>query len=477
MSRLMGRRAAGLGLALALAASACARSTQPAAEGGPSAEPAAGMWQPWVLAAPSQFKVPPPPGAGSAQEKSELDELEDLAGKRSVEVRQLIEKWNMDPAFRPWTELNLQLVAARPKDPVNASRGYGYTHVAIYDAVVAAYHWKYTYDRTAPRQADALIAPGPDPSYPSEHAAVAGAASRVLAYLFPERPRELLDMLAEEAAESRVQAGANYRSDVMAGLELGRAVADAVIARAQADGSDARWDGSRPEGRGTWEPPPGSTANPVQPLAGSWKTWVLTSGSQFRAPPPPEYGSSQFVEESREVVEISRNLTPEQKRIAQFWAGGEGTSLPPGVWNEVILAYVKRDRLSTPRAARVFALMNVAMSDAGIAAWDTKYAYWNPRPENAIRDLVDPNWKPLLATPFFPAYVSGHSAYSAAGAEVLAYLFPEDAADFHAKAEEAGISRLYGGIHYRSDNVEGLKMGRQIGLLVVDRAKKDRAGT
>jgi membrane-associated phospholipid phosphatase len=321
-----------------------------------------------------------------------------------------------------------------------------------------------------------LAQPGADPSYPSEHAAIAGAASRVLSYLFPERPPVLYDALAEEAADSRVFGGANFRSDVEAGLALGRAVADAVIAQARQDGSDRPWDGTRPRGRGYWEPPPGSTARPVQPLAGSWRTWVMSSGSQFRAPPPPAFGSPQFLEECRELVRMRQGLTEEQKRIATFWAGGEGTSLPPGVWNEVMLAYVREHRLNTPNAARTFALLNVAQADAGVAAWDTKYAYWNPRPENAIRDLgLDPNWQSFIATPFFPAYVSGHSTYSGAAETVMTYLFPQDADLFHAKAEEAGISRLYGGIHYRSDNVEGLKMGREIGKLVVARARQDGA--
>lgn len=466
-------RCAALLAAVALVAAGCAR--QDATERGRGGEPSAGTWKTWVLTAASQIKVPPPPSPDSAQGRAEVAELEDLAAKRTVEVKGIIDKWDAEPAFEPWTRLNLELVAARPKDPVNASRGYAYTHVAIYDAVVAAHHWKYSYRRSAPAGVDALVGPGPDPSYPSVHAAVAGAASRVLSYLFPERPRSLLDALADEAAESRVRSGANFRSDVEAGLALGRAVADEVIARAGGDGSDRKWDGTRPRGSGYWEPPPGSTAQPVQPLAGAWRTWAMSSGDQFRPPPPPEFGSVRFLEECRELVTIKEQLTAEQKRIATFWAGGEGTSLPPGVWNEVTMAYVKDHELSTPRAARVFALINVAMSDAGIAAWDAKYAYWNPRPENAIRELVDPNWKPLLDTPFFPAYVSGHSTYSAAAGEVMAFIFPTDAAFFREKAEEAGISRLYGGIHYRADNVEGLKMGRKIGELVVERARKDGA--
>ncbi len=132
--------------------------------------------------------------------------------------------------------------------------------------------------------------------------------------------------------------------------------------------------------------------------------------------------------------------------------------------------------MSLPRSTRALALLNVAMADAGVAAWDAKYAYWSPRPENAVRDLgLDPRWKPFLDTPFFPAYVSGHATYSGAAGEVLAHLFPADSALFRAKAREAGVSRIYGGIHYRSDNEVGLRMGRRIGRLVVERARRDGA--
>lgn len=256
----------------------------------------------------------------------------------------------------------------------------------------------------APDVVDRLSEPGPDPSYPSEHAAIAGAASRVLAYLFPERPALRLDEGAEQAADSRVQAGANWRSDVEAGLELGRKVAEQVIAHARADGSDRRWDGRRPGPPPRfWAPPPGSTANPVQPLAGTWKTWVMSSGSQLRPGPPPVFGSPQFLAQAREMVEVKNNLTEDQKEKATFWAGGQGTPLPAGVWNNVILAYVRDRKPSEPQAERVMSLVNVAMADAGVAAWDAKFTYWDPRPPKGVRDSgVDPNWVPFIDTPFFP---------------------------------------------------------------------------
>lgn len=479
------RRATAGAVVVLLTAGACSSPRSPApspqAEGVHSEVPAeatAGAWKTWVLTSADQISLPPPPAPGSVQAKAELAELTDLAAKRTPAVVQEAHRWSDYPALEPWVKENMELVAEQSKNPPLASRGYGLVSVAVYDAIVATWHWKYVYNRKAPNASGAIVPVGPDPSYPSEHAAMAGAASRLLAYLFPERPAAAYDEEAEAAANARVAAGANYRSDVDAGLALGRAVADAVIARALTDGSDHYFEGTIPSGIDLWSPPPGTPADrtqPVEPLAGTWKTWAADI-SAVRPGPPPPYGSELFLAEAEEVIETTRNLTDDQKRIATFWAGGAGTPLPPGIWNQILLDTVKDHRLSTPRLARAFALLNVAQSDAGGAAWDCKYAFWSPRPVNAVRALgLDPNFTPFLTTPNFPSYISGHSSYSAASAEVLAYLFPAAAADFRAKAQEAAVSRLYGGIHFRSDNDTGLTVGAKVGQAVIDRARQDGA--
>ncbi|MDQ4132752.1 MAG: vanadium-dependent haloperoxidase [Actinomycetota bacterium] len=474
------RRAGALVTALAAVTVALVACGTKDYDAGPGAEPRAGRWKTWVLSSPEEIDVPAPPSGDAAE--GEVEELRRLATERSSEVQEKVEHWNPPIAVQPWMNLNLELVAAGVKDPPLASRGYSLTTVAMYDALVAAYHWKYEYGRRPPTGVATLVAPGPDPSYPSEHAVIAGAASRVLTYLFPDRPVGIFDEMAEEAAQSRVQAGANYRSDVEAGLALGRAVGDRVVERARTDGSDRTWDGSRPAGIGRgpefWEPPPGSVTPPTQPLAGTWKTWVLTSGSQFRPARPQAivYGTPEHVTQMRELMEVRANLTPEQEKIARFWVGGQGSALPPGLWNQVALTYLSGASLSTPRAARVLASLNVAEHDAAVAVWDTKFAYWSARPINAIRDLgLDPNWKPLLSTPTFPGYVSGHSGYSAAAADVLSYFFPANAATFEAKAEEAAASRLYAGIHPRVDNDDGAALGHKVGGAVVAHVKTDGA--
>jgi len=460
---------------LAVVAAACSPAKSST---GIKAEPRAGTWKTWALSSTSEVKVPPPPAAGSARARAERTELASLAAARTPEVVTKVHYWGDYPVIEPWTRLNLELVTQQSKNPPRTSRGYALMSVAVNDAVLSAYHWKYVYKRKAP-DGRPVVPPGLDPTYPSEHAAMAGAASRVLAYLFPERTDASYEALADDAAESRVQAGTNYRSDVEAGLALGREVAARVIARARSDGSEDHGNGTRPRGTGFWEPPPGThddVSQPVEPLAGRWRTWVPDLTAQVRPAAPPAYGSPQFLTEAREVMDVGNHLTDDQKRIAKYWAAGAGSSLPPGLWNEIAVDEVRKAQFSIPRIVRAFALLNTAEADAGVAAWDAKYTYWSVRPVNAIHDLgLDPSWKPFLPTPIFPSYVSGHATYSGAAAEVLAYLIPAGASRFRAMAQEAALSRLYGGIHYKSDNDTGLAVGTKVGQLIVRQASHDGA--
>ncbi len=440
-----------------------------------SAEPTAGDWQPWVLESGAQITVPPPPQDGSQAARQDAEELRSVVASRSSRDEERARALGRQPAVELWLQEVMGFVAARPKDPARASRNYALVSVAMHDAMIAAWHWKYEYNREAPSE-DALLDAGADPSYPSEHAALAGAASRVLAHLYPNEPATRLERQAQEIADARVKAGVNHPSDVDAGLTLGRQVAKRVIERARTDGADREWDGSRPgSGPRFWEPPPGSTARPTSPVAGTWETWVLESGSQFRPPAPPPFGTPAFREQAQAVIRAQEQLTPEQKRAAEFWEGGEGTALPPGIWMQVVLERLRREPLTTPRTTRLFASLTVAMADAGVAAWDAKYAYWYPRPENGIRDSVKPDWEPYLTTPLFPAYVSGHSTYSAAAAVVLADVFPDRAELWRARGEEAGLSRIWGGIHWPVDHTFGARLGNRIGELTVARAERDGA--
>jgi membrane-associated phospholipid phosphatase len=163
------------------------------------------------------------------------------------------------------------------------------------------------------------------------------------------------------------------------------------------------------------------------------------------------------------VYDVSRTLTPEQRAIALFWADGAGTFTPPGHWNAIASQLLQAHRLPLRREALLFATLNTAQADAFICVWLTKYTYWSLRPVTAIRRELDPTWTPLITTPPFPSYISGHSTTSAAAATVLSRFFPREAGQLHAWAAEAAVSRLYAGIHFRSDNEVGLRIGREAG--------------
>jgi hypothetical protein len=186
-------------------------------------------------------------------------------------------------------------------------------------------------------------------------------------------------------------------------------------------------------------------------------------------PAPPEYGSARFLEEAEEVYRVSLKLTPQQKALADSWNLQQGSVTPPGVWNQRTIELVRSQRLDAAAAARVLAAVNVAMHDAAIACWAAKYRWWVVRPVSAIRDTWDPAFLPHLITPPHPSYVSGHSSVSGAAEAVLSAFFPARRTELHAYAEEAALSRLYGGIHYRSDNEEGLRLGRRVGMLAIEK--------
>ena len=152
------------------------------------------------------------------------------------------------------------------------------------------------------------------------------------------------------------------------------------------------------------------------------------------------------------------------------WGDGLSTYTPPGHWNAIATSYISDARFSEVRAARAFALLNMAMHDAAVGCWDTKFKYFNARPSQ-----LDASIKTVIGLPNFPSYTSGHSTFSASAAAVLSYLFPASAGQFDAMKDEAAISRLYGGIHYRSDIEVGKEHGQRIGGYTIAFARQDGA--
>nr|MBA3235867.1 vanadium-dependent haloperoxidase [Chloroflexota bacterium] len=263
--------------------------------------------------------------------------------------------------------------------------------------------------------------------------------------------------------------GTHTSSDVAAGTAIGEAVGALAVARAQTDGADAWGQTDDPVGDGLWKPALAfRDVQPTEALAGTWKPWLMTSGSQFRPEPPPVPGSAAWQAEADELVRVNENLTPDEVRIARFWADGPGTDTPPGHWVRIAIDLIVRDGLATPDAARVLAHLTIAQADSFIACWDSKFFYWTGRPIGLI-----PGFASTVITPNFPSYVSGHATVSGASGAVLAAFFPGDAAVIDTQAEEAATSRLYGGIHWRSDNEVGLRVGREVADLALNRARAD----
>jgi hypothetical protein len=440
---------------------------------GPSArddiEPSAGGWKTWVLTSGSQLRLPPPPDQTATA--AELQQLRALAARRDAAAVDRIVFWDAGaPGYR-WNGILADELFKRNLFGATSSRQIALVHVAIYDATIAAWDSKYAYRRPRPVTADpalaTAIATPRSPSYPSEHAAVAGAAARVLAYLFPDRA-DALTAQAEEAARSRELAGVQYPSDTAAGLELGRKVADLVIERARRDGSELPWTGSVPAEAGKWSLaryPAG--AAPLGASFGTYKTWVLKSGSELRPGPPPAFDSPEKAAEVAEVVNFPRTFLT--NAAAFYWQTPKGTTTH---WMLAADQKIFEYRLDTnpPRAARVQALMSVASYDAAVACWDAKYTYWAMRPFH-----YDPRFTPPIPVPQHPSYPAAHGCYSGSAGAVLAYLFPRDAAALNAQADEAGMARLWGGIHFPSDIRTGLALGRAVAQRVVERAQTDGA--
>jgi hypothetical protein len=357
--------------------------------------------------------------------------------------------WHELPPPVFWTDHALDLVRKYQRNPLRAARALAYLNVGIHDAMTLA----------------ASNRLGPDAQLAAAHA----AGASLIHYFFPDEAFGRYEAVARAAFAASLRTGASPEA-LARGWAVGRVVAQEAQRRAALDGAAAIWnvkDGP-PRTPGGWRPaPPINSANPVEPLAGAWQAWVLERPDQIPIPPPVRYDSEQYWAEVKEVIDIARSLDQRRKETAERWNLDLGTVTPAGVWNLEARELVLESRPPPDRMAEVFATLNAAMHDAFIACWHAKFTYWTQRPVTAIRSRLDAAFLPHLLTPAFPSYPSGHATVSGAASEVLSYFFPQKAAELRAQAEEAAMSRLYGGIHFRSDNEQDLTLGRKIGGRVI----------
>jgi membrane-associated phospholipid phosphatase len=360
-----------------------------------------------------------------------------------------------------WQETARNLVSQAGYTPVQATHHYPILGVAQYLAVQQA-EAAIGFDGVeAATPSGNGIGAGGRERLETDRGAVAGASVVTLSYLFPASAPALEAMVTAQA-----NAGAGQPHPAFAaGEAIGRAVGAQIVARAIADHFTDPNTAVPPVGPGFWTPNTPGLAVAGGTLPGT-TPWFLTSASQFRPAPPPAFGSTEFNAGLAEIRQISDTRTTLQTQIAAFWALSNGTPTTAGFWLSVPTdsGWVTQHGLSERETTHLYALLSATMFDAQIACWDEKLTSWLIRPWKA-----DPAITVVAAVgkPNHPSYPSGHSCLSASGASVLSTFFPEKTAQLDAMVIQAGLSRMYGGIHYRFDIVTGQALGRNVAAFTI----------
>jgi hypothetical protein len=392
-----------------------------------------------------------------------------------------------------WFTLQTNLVQTTPGfTPPVAARAFGYSGVALYESVAPGMP---DYQTLAGQLNELTEPPQPSAGVAYHWPMVANSAlATITRYMYANTADEnkaAIDALYDQYAaefESTLDADVFSRS-----VTQGRVVADAVYIWSLTDGGHEGYlrnfpeDYAPPSGVGMWVPTPRQGGDPLPALQPSWghnRPFVLTTSADCAPPPPPEYStepSSDFYAETMEVYEAVMNLTPEQREIALFWADDPGTTpTPPGHSVNILTQVLRQSDYTLDFAAEAYAKVGMVVADAFISCWYTKFQYNLIRPITVIHEHIDMDFTTPVTTPPFPEYSSGHSVQSGATAQVLTDLFGEKFAftdrthdgrglparsfdSFFAFADEAAISRLYGGIHYRFAIELGVEQGKCIG--------------
>src|SRR5882724_5868793 len=367
-----------------------------------------------------------------------------------------------------WNSAALDAIRDGQTPPPIASRSLSILHISIYDAVngIARTHEPYLVQSEVPASA-------------SREAAASAAAHEVLVNLFPAVASSF------DALHAAILAAILDGPQKTAGIVWGEFVANQILAARANDGSDAIVPPPGGSGPGIWVPTPPAFLPYLLPQWGFVTPFAMNNSSQFRPPGPPSLDSERYAADYNEVKELGAAVgstrTEDQTQIALFWADGAGTETPPGHWNSIAQIIGAAQSNTLEENARLFALLNIAMADAAICSWDAKYTYHFWRPVTAIA-FAEPelHWMSFIVTPPFPDYTSGHSTFSAAAATVLPLFYDTEDLPFTTgsdflpgvyrsfstcmdAAEEAAVSRIYGGIHFRSASEDGLQAGTSIG--------------
>lgn len=401
-----------------------------------------------------------------------------------------------------WYFLALQLIQQTPGfSPPVASRALGYMGLTLYEAVVPGMPG---YQSLAGQLNELSSLPWAQPDEPLHWPTVANASlatmTRMMFSNATAENKARIDLLerslplkyAQDFDPNLVTPEITNRSET-----FGKLMSMAIMTWARTDGGHEAWGPIRrsranyvpPSGAGKWSATPPAFAAPLLPYWGENRPFVMKSAADCPAPPPPDYSeetTSAFYKDGLEVYKISTAATQEQRQFALYWADDAGKSpTPAGHWVYIANDLLRSRKASLAMAAETFARLNIAMSDAFVAAWHTKYKLNVVRPVTYGQVVIDSNWVPsLIPTPPFPDYPSGHSVQSAAASMVLDMAFGADTAftdnahndrgwgprtfkNFKAAADEAAISRLYAGIHYRFAIEGGKPQGRCVAAKVL----------
>ncbi|WP_421692821.1 vanadium-dependent haloperoxidase [Aestuariivirga sp.] len=406
--------------------------------------------------------------------------------------------------LRQWYHLVLLLVrhTATYSPPV-ASRSFAYLGIAAYQAVASGSTSLVSLEGQI-NGLRGLPVRNPGKTYNDALITHCVIASAVKAFFSNTGPTGQRAMAAAEK-KLKAQAMAGLPQPVIDdSLAYGEALTAAILDWSKSDGGAVVENMGFPmhydltPGPAHWVPtsPIRQQQFPLLPGWGKNRTFAMPDGAACAVPPPPAYSEekdSTFYREALEVYETGKHLTPEQQAIARFWSDDPMLSpTPPGHWMSIGLQVLAQEKASLDKTAEVMMRLGVAMADSFIGCWNAKFQYDLVRPVTYIKRVIDPKWEPMLITPPFPEYPSGHSVESGAAQVVLTSIYGENFAfsdgthmrdgiparqfaSFKAAAEEAGISRLYGGIHFRAAIVEGLEQGACIGQHAV--ALRTRSST
>ena len=343
-----------------------------------------------------------------------------------------------------WNVRARQLVLDHQQDPVYASRTYALLSLAQGIAAHVA------------STSDIFIKNG---KFASEivNASVSSASIHFLSSSFPRAIDH--DESIQKVICGLKSSGLNWEN-IKGVIEFGADSSRQVIRSRSADGADQEVAVSAPTGPGCWFPM--EDLPPVRPYWGNVKTLCIDAILKYVPGPPPQIDRPEFKTALAEVRRISGQVTPHQEELIKYWADGIGTPTPSGHWNLIACNYLSKSKKSESQRAKILALLNIAMFDAGVVCWATKYKYWFARPSQ-----IDPTISVRLKIPNFPSYFSGHSAFSAAASAVLGHFFKSESKAFKTMAKQASESRVHCGIHYKFDCEAGQRAGNQIGEYTV----------